>query len=232
MAILLLAASSVAARPGPKLGPIEGHLRVGRGEETSTNWSGYAAYGQTFTAVQGGWTQPAASCSLKGRQVSLAAFWVGLDGYLNKTVEQTGTEADCEGSRPVYYAWYELYPQKLFVIPKPVEPGDVLRAKVTQSTLELEDKTAGWTSTEEFLPASLEFSSAEWIAEAPFTRLTNFGSVHFSGASASVGKTTGSISAWENDSITLVGGRGRHTTTLAEPGGLEEEGSSFSISQP
>jgi hypothetical protein len=233
VALLVAAAPAAARHRGPsRLGPIEGRLHMGRKEERSTNWSGYAAYGQTFTEAQGSWIQPEAHCALKGRQFALAAFWVGLDGYNNRTVEQTGTEADCEGTRPVYYAWYELYPERPFLIEEPVEPGDVLHAKVTQGTLELEDETAGWTFTEEFPTAKLEFSSAEWIAEAPFSRFTDFGSVHFSGASASTSKDTGSISDWEEDSVTLVSGRGRHATVLAEPGALEAGGSAFTITQP
>jgi Peptidase A4 family len=214
------------------LGPIEGRLRIDRKEAQSTNWSGYAAYGQTFTEVRGSWVQPAAQCVLKGRQFALAAFWVGLDGYRNRTVEQTGTEADCEGTRPIYYAWYELYPERVFVIDEPVDPGDVLHARVTQGTLELEDETAGWTSTEEFPTVGLEFSSAEWIAEAPFSRFADFGSVQFSGASASTAEATGSISDWEEDAITLVSGHGRRATVLAKPGALEAGGSAFTITQP
>jgi Peptidase A4 family len=85
-----------------------------------------------------------------------------------------------------------------------VKPGDVLHARVTQGTLELEDETAGWSATEEFPTAGLEFSSAEWIAEAPFSRFTDVGSVHFGGASAST----------------------------AEASALEAGGSAFTITQP
>jgi hypothetical protein len=231
---LLVAAAPAAAghRGAPRLGPIEGRLHVGRKEEQSTNWSGYAAYGQTFTEAQGSWVQPTAHCALKGRQLALAAFWVGLDGYGNRTVEQTGTEADCEGTRPIYYAWFELYPERPFVIEEPVEPGDELHAKVTQGTLELEDRTQGWTSTEEFPTAKLEFSSAEWIAEAPFSRFTDFESVAFSGASASTAEATGPIGSWENDSVTLVSSHGRRATALAEPGPFEADGSAFTVAQP
>ncbi|MGE5335988.1 MAG: G1 family glutamic endopeptidase [Nitrososphaerota archaeon] len=233
VALLVAAAPAAAGHRGPRrLGPVEGRLHIGRKEESSTNWSGYAAYGQTFTEARGSWVQPAANCTLKGRQFALAAFWIGLDGYGNKTVEQTGTEADCEGTEPIYYAWYELYPERLFLIEEPVEPGDVLNAVVTQGTLELEDETAGWTATEKFPTAGLEFSSAEWIAEAPFRRFTDFGSVHFSGASASTSEATGAISAWEYDSVTLVSGHGRHSSVLAEPGALEAGGSAFTITQP
>jgi Peptidase A4 family len=232
--LLVSAAPAAAVQGGPRrLGPIEGRLHTGQAEEQSTNWSGYAAYGETFTEVQGSWVQPEAACSgMKGHQSALAAFWVGLDGYGNRTVEQTGTEADCEGMEPIYYAWYELYPERLFVIEEEVNPGDVLHARVAQGTLSLEDQTAGWTATEEFPTTGLEFSSAEWIAEAPFNGLTDFGAVGFTDATASTAETTGPIGAWENDDITLVANNGRHAAALAEPGPLELGGSAFTIAQP
>lgn len=176
--------------------------------------------------------QPAASCSLKGRQVALAAFWVGLDGYNDKTVEQTGTEADCEGKTPVYYAWYELYPERLFLIEGDVEPGDEIHAEVTQTKLRLQDATQGWTAEETYSPGTLEFASAEWIAEAPFSRFTSFGSVDFTEAFASDATGELSVEEWAPnlDSIDLVSGHGRKSKTLAEPVGLS--GSSFSIAQP
>jgi hypothetical protein len=112
--------------------PLEGHVRRGLGASESTNWSGYAAYGTSFTAVRGDWVQPRATADRPARGYTLAAFWVGLDGYQDNTVEQTGTEADCEGATPVYYAWWELYPKALVTFGAPVRPGDRMRAEVTQ----------------------------------------------------------------------------------------------------
>lgn len=233
VALLMVPPAAVARGRAHRLGAIEGRLGTGRAEEQSTNWSGYAAYGQTFTEAQGSWVQPAADCmGLKGHQSALAAFWIGLDGYGNRTVEQTGTEADCEGIEPIYYAWYELYPERLFVVEEQVSPGDVLHARVTQGTLELEDRTAGWAVTEEFPTTGLEFSSAEWIAEAPFNRLTAFGGVQFTEATASTATSTGPIGAWGSDDITLVENNGRHAAALAQPGALEADGSAFTIAQP
>ena len=45
--------------------------------DVSSNWSGYAVSGQTFSSVSGSWTQPAATCTSGS---SSAAFWVGLGG--------------------------------------------------------------------------------------------------------------------------------------------------------
>jgi hypothetical protein len=237
LGLLLAASPAAASRPSQAAAaPLEGHVRRELGSSQSTNWSGYAAHGAPFASVQGDWVQPEASCeSARQHRYALAAFWVGLDGYEDNTVEQTGTEADCEGPTPVYYAWWELYPKAPAVIEEPVRPLDVMHAEVSQDELLLEDLTAGWTVSESFLPGSLAFSSAEWIAEAPAKNtLTDFGSVHFSSASASDEALAGGAiesKAWSDDAITLVGGSHAHPTAVATPGALEEEARAFTIEE-
>lgn len=232
---MMLAASPAIASPGAAAkGPLEGHRRRGLGSSESTNWSGYAAYGTTFESARGSWVQPEAHCgSVAKHHYAIAAFWVGLDGYNDNTVEQTGTEADCEGAKPIYRAWWELYPKSSVLLGGTVRPGDQMHVRVTQDELVLEDITRAWKSKEGFLPGSLAFSSAEWIAEAPAKNaLTNFGSVSFSGAAASSkALSEGPIEsgAWSDDAITLVGGS--HSTALAMPGPLQEAGRAFTISQ-
>jgi hypothetical protein len=180
--------------------------------------------------------QPKANCASASRHgFTLAAFWVGLDGYEDNTVEQTGTEADCNGQTPVYDVWWELYPKLPVTIKEPVAAGDQMHAEVTEDELVLEDSTAKWTFRQSFLPGSLAFSSAEWIAEAPAKNaLSDFGSVHFSAASASSEALSGGkieSGAWSDDEITLIGGSPRRPTVLATPGALEEGASAFTIQQ-
>jgi hypothetical protein len=236
VAALLPCASALAALPaaGVAASPVEGRLHAGRGTAFSTNWSGYAAYGTTFESASGSWTQPPANCeTVAPHQYAIAAFWVGLDGWESNTVEQTGTESDCSGNKAVYRAWYELYPERGFLLGGKVEAGDALHVEVTQGTLTLADSTQGWVAEEHFLPGSLAFSSADWIAEAPAkNHLTPFGSVHFEHAAASTGGVkSGPIDskAWSNDAVTLVGNR---NSLLAEPGALESGGTAFTIGTP
>lgn len=163
---------------------------------SSSNWAGYAATGASgsFTSVSASWTQPTATCTA-GSQY--AAFWVGLDGYTSKTVEQIGTEADCSGPTPAYYAWYEVYPGAGVNFTNPVSPGDKFTGTVTSQgsgkfQLVLKDTTQGWTQTINATGAGADLSSAEAIAEAPsgtsgsasVLPLTNFGSVGFTGVTA------------------------------------------------
>jgi Peptidase A4 family len=77
---------------------------LSRVHSTSSNWSGYSAFKSRvkFTDVKGDWIQPAATCT---SERTYSSFWVGIDGYNSNTVEQTGTDADCNNGSPVYYAW-------------------------------------------------------------------------------------------------------------------------------
>src|SRR5262249_18344405 len=66
-----------AAKVGQQRGPISGRMRTAAGAVTSTNWSGYAAHGATFSDVNGSWQQPSADCtSAPKNTVALSAFWV------------------------------------------------------------------------------------------------------------------------------------------------------------
>jgi hypothetical protein len=165
---------------------------------SSSNWAGYAATGASgsFTSVSASWTQPTASC-VAGSQYG--AFWVGLDGYASKTVEQIGTEADCTGPTPKYYAWYEVYPGTGVNFTNPVSAGDTFTGTVTSQgdgkfQLVLKDTTQNWTQTINATEAGADLASAEAIVEAPSSTsgsgdssvlpLTNFGSVGFTGVTA------------------------------------------------
>jgi len=136
---------------------------------TSTNWSGYAATGSTYTSVASSWTESTGTCK-SGDQYS--SFWVGLDGYNSNSVEQTGTDTDCAGRTPQYYAWYEMYPAGSVEINDTVKPGDKISASVTFSgtssfTLKIADSTRGWTfSTTKKLSGAARSSAVRWIASA------------------------------------------------------------------
>jgi hypothetical protein len=207
----------------------------------STNWSGYAVNGGgPFTTVVSSWVQPAVKCS-GGNQY--AAFWDGLDGYSDSTVEQTGSIGYCTGSRhsrtytPAYYAWYEMYPAAMVEFSNPVKPGDGMTASVTGSssgsfTLVLHDATQNWTQTVNATLANPGLSSAEVIAEAPSSNfgvlpLADFGTLTFTGALVN-GKAMASYPASQLTEITMESKSG---ALEAQPGpitGTSSAGSSFS----
>jgi hypothetical protein len=158
------------------------------GTVVSGDWSGYAVTGGTgsITSALGSWIVPTATCGTGTERNTGTSDWVGIDGYTSKTVEQTGTDSDCDSGKPKYYAWYELFPKPGITITTiTVHPGDVMSASVTYSTASAKftitttDKTTGASFTISKAVAGAKRNSAEWIAEANATDLTNFGTVSF-----------------------------------------------------
>jgi hypothetical protein len=222
-------------------GPVNGRTFSSKtGQAESTNWSGYAGTTGTYTSVSATWTEPKGICT-SGDQY--AAFWVGLDGYSSSTVEQTGTEVDCDGRTAEYYAWYEAYPaasNEYNPTTYPVKAGDVFNASVVYNstnnnfvlTLTDTSETPNWTATTTVAVAKALRSSAEVIAEAPcctafggILPLTDFGTVNFS--NAMVTPTSGTSEAIGSapglTAITMVDNFGREdkdTVSALTPSGV------------
>ncbi len=226
-------------------------------QQDDSNWAGYvvassATTNTSFSAVSGSWTQPAADCSVGSPSDS--AFWVGLGGYSGDSLEQTGTAADCSATgQASYYVWYELVPAAQVQVNMTVQPGDRLSAHVAVSgdtvTVSISDSTRHTSFSKQLQMSDPNLSSAEWIAEAPsrcvssssqdchILSLADFGSVTFTGASASAAGRTGSITSGLGpvSALTLEAnpGYGRIYATAAQadasPGALSGNGSSFTV---
>ena len=212
----------------------------------SVNWAGYVAGGNSFSDVRATWTQPEVRCvDVKGRRVSSSSgFWIGLGGasFSSAGLEQTGTAADCAGGTPHYDAWFEILPAPETPVLLGVHPGDSIFAEVSVAdgvaAFTLKNLTTGATFTRQAPIRFPAVDSAEWIAEAPSAcrfdgscrtlPLSHFGSILFSGASATAGAHTGTISdrAWTSDAVRLVARTGDFS---ARPSGLSTDGSSFSV---
>jgi hypothetical protein len=206
----------------------------GQSKVSSTNWSGYADTGSSFSKVSASWTEPSASC---GFSTQLAAFWVGIDGYSSDSVEQDGTLIECYLGTAYQYTWWEMYPTNdIQVVGETLAPGDAITSTVTRSgtnyTLTVTDSTHSANSfTETESCSSCANSSAEWIAEAPSGStgvypLADFKSWTASNASVTEGSTSGVISSFTDDEITMIDSAGR---TKALPGSLNSSGNSFSV---
>jgi Peptidase A4 family len=218
---------------------VAGHAFKIRGQSQveSSNWSGYAddnTTGATYSSVSGSWTEPAVSCT---SQESLAAFWVGIDGYNSDSVEQDGTLAECYGGAAYYYTWWEMYPSNdVQVVGETLNPGDSITASVVQNgssyTLDVTDATNSGDSFSTTQSCSdCANSSAEWIAEAPtgssgVEPLSDFGSWTLNNATVSSGSTAGTISSFPDDEITMVDSSGN---TEAQPGSLNGSGNAFTV---
>ena len=195
---------------------------------SSTNWAGYAddnTKGNTYSTVTGKWSEPSVTCT---SATSLAAFWVGIDGYTSASVEQDGTLAECYLGAAYYFSWWEMYPSNAIqVVGESVAAGDRITASVVKSgssyTLKVTDSTHSANSfTTTQTCSSCADTSAEWIAEAPsgssgVEPLSNFHSWTESSATVKSGSTTGVISTFPDDEITMINSSG---ATKAKTGPL------------
>jgi hypothetical protein len=206
----------------------------------SDNWSGYALVGSKFTEARGSWIVPSVDCSVI--ENSSVSFWVGIDGWTNATVEQTGTDSDCNDGQPSYYAWYEFAPKSGVTITSvPVSPGDVMSGKIVYEdpvfVVTLTDNTTGASYSTTASVPSAERASAEWITELNGYNLSNFDAVRF-------GKdfTKAPRSNWAVDETTsgTIGDFGKRVQAsvivagkkkdLAVPSFLSTDGTSFTVS--
>jgi len=218
--VLVIAAAISATAGGATPSMRHGRVHM-RTNSTSTNWSGYAVTGGRYTKVSSSWKVPSVTCSA----TAYSSFWVGLDGDTSGTVEQTGTDSDCSGSTPRYYAWYEMYPKFPVNYSDVVRAGDTMSASVTTDgsgrfTLTITNTTRGWTEVAHARLKSAKLASAEVIAEAPSSSggvlpLANFGTVNFS--SAAVNGSTLTSSTPGLDAITMVTSSG---TVKAQPSSI------------
>ena len=228
------------------------HIRNRNG--TSSNWSGYAVetslvspQRNSVSDVQGRWIVPKISSSSSPDTYSV--FRLGIDGDDNNTVEQIGTEQDWTADGQQNYAWFEMYPHVGYVIEGfPVNVGDQIAAEVkyvSGGTFAL--SITNLTQNQGYVvPMSLtrlknaQRSSAEWIAEAPYSGgvlpLADFGTGYFSDCRATLNGVTGPVDnapSWQYEAITMDVAKGG--TIKAQPSGLDDSGkganrtSSFSV---
>ena len=168
---------------------------------------------------------------------SLAVFWVGIDGYSSDSVEQDGTLIECYRGRSYQYTWWEMYPTNAIqVVGETAAAGDAITATVTRSgtsyALTVTDATHSadsFTTTQSC--SSCANSSAEWIAEAPsgsggVEPLAHFSSWTAANASVTEGTTSGVISSFTDDELTMINSSG---ATKALPGALNSSGNGFGV---
>jgi hypothetical protein len=217
-------------------------LTSGQTLAPSSNWAGYADTACStcaFRFVSTQFTVPSINCAVgatSGKRS--AAFWDGLDGYADSTVEQVGVDATCQGSTPEYLGWYEMFPlgPVAFSITG-FGPGDAVSVNVYfnatthQYQLTFDDITqgTGFVASQSCPSGSTcGNSSAEVIAEAPFSGgivpLADFGNVFNSGATVTARNGTrgnlGSGYLWSSNEIDMIDG----SNVLAEPGALSNTG--------
>jgi Tfp pilus assembly protein PilW len=193
----------------------------------SSNWSGYAVTGSVYTAVTGAWTVPTVTAS---RRASYSASWIGIDGFNNSDLIQTGTEQDATSGGTHYYAWWEILPAaETQITTFAVHPGDHMTASITKGT-------SGWTITISDASDRGTFSivksysgpgtSAEWIEEAPtvggrVATLASYGETTFDPGTAN-GANPGLVAA---DGGVMIQGRAQVST----PSGPDSDSDGFNM---
>jgi len=214
----------------------------------NTIWAGYAVTGSDFTYVQGSWIVSAVNCSKTPNTDS--SEWVGIDGWTSNTVEQIGTDADCNGKTPSYYVWYEFYPEATIVIDKvSIAAGNKFSASVTYDGKEYYTVAITNDSTGQSFSKKVKFTgadgsgvplrnSAEWIMEMDGFRLSDFGVDSFGkdyteliNDEATDSSASGVINDFGSDvqeSITTTNGSSSGKVT-ARPSALASDGASFTV---
>ena len=211
------------------------HHVSGLTQVQSSNWSGYADTGSSFSKVTASWTEPSATCS--SRTESLAAFWVGIDGYSSSSVEQDGTLIECYRRVAYQYTWWEMYPTNAIqVVGSTLAAGDSITASVVRSgtsyTLAVTDSSHSANSfTTTQTCSSCANTSAEWIAEAPSGSsgvypLAQFSTWTDANSTVTQGTTAGVISYFTDDEIAMVDSGG---AVKAQPGALNSGGNGFAV---
>ncbi len=163
--------------------PANGHGL--RNTWAASNWSGYAETGSGFAGVTGTWTVPSVASSASA---TYSSAWIGVDGFNNSSLIQTGTEEDYYSGAAHYNAWWEILPASETALPSGdvVKAGDSMKASIYETStvtggtthghsrtgsqhvwvITIADATQGWsfTTNQAYNGAG---SSAEWVMEAP-----------------------------------------------------------------
>lgn len=208
----------------------------------SSTWVGVGGFSGN-TVIQIGTEQDCLTGTTYGEARYHGLNDIIIDDSLSDKPINNGRPGGGGGSRssckPVYYAWWEFYPQNAEqqIAGFTVSPGDVMTASVIQKsvnsdgtqtwTLTISDGTKIWSQDEttNFVP---DQASAEAIIERPalctrfsckLTNLANFGTISYTVVSANGANFDSSA-----NSITMVNNRG---FVMAQPSQISS--GSFSV---
>jgi hypothetical protein len=233
------APAPVSTNPAPQPVAVTTAPALVQPKKTSShNWAGYAVIADpgSVSDVKGSWVVPAVS-SPTGSD-GFSAFWVGIDGFGSRTVEQIGTESDYLSGSPQYYAWFEMYPDYPHIVQISVSPGDQISAEVKYAgggvfTLSISDLTTGQSFQINTVASGADRSSAEWIAEAPYDGgvlpLADFSKAYF--GPGNYVTMNGVTSPLGTVSLLYQITMGSPRNVLAQTSPLSSDGLSFSVQQ-
>src|SRR5579875_2765446 len=224
------AAARRVIRPEANRGSVPAKAAVSNFGWESTNWSGYAVTGQGINAVSANWTVPTVQASSKAEY---SASWVGVDGYNDQDLIQTGTGQDTANGATQYYAWWEVLPAaETTITTMTVAPGNAMSSSVVEVAagswrITLKDHTTGVTFTKT-VGYNGPGTSAEWIEEAPTVNgkqatIADFNHVQFTNGTVD----SAPVHLTSNEGGALVSQSGQ---IEAEPTAPDSSGSGFTDS--
>lgn len=216
----------------------------------SSNWAGYAVVSSNDSVHNASMSMIIPTTDTSGN--SYAAFWVGIDGYNDQTVEQTGILAEPSGhghnSQTIYCVWYEFYPSAPVYASFTASAGDYVYANVTYdggssfSTFISVTTSSGnlvGTFSGHVSVKGARDDSAEWITEAPASStgilpLANFGTVDYghdyTGIKltnyATIGGHFATMGSFSLTGIIMVNQQGQSEAT---PSAISSDGTSFTV---
>src|SRR5579864_7007740 len=230
--------SGSGSNPGVTSPPQPRPFPLPDNQNTSHNWSGYAATGGTYTEVTGTWTVPQFTADGPS---GIDAAWVGIGGVRSRDLIQAGTQQTVSGSGSTQYeAWIEMLPRASRPVRLAVHAGDSVTVDIAEQApdqwlIGFTNNTTGQTydTTQTYTSSH---SSAEWVEEAPSAAgraggvlpLDNFGTIQFSSGSAVKNGQTVDIADSGARAITMVGSNDQ---ALAVPSALSSDGASFTVSR-
>jgi hypothetical protein len=164
------------------------------------------------------------------RGSTYSSSWVGIDGFSNNNLIQTGTEQDYVNGRARYSAWWEILPAPETVIPGlTVSAGDHMSASISSGatwTITITDTTTGASFTTQ-QAYSGPGTSAEWIEEAPVVgghvaTLANYGGTTFD---------PGTINGTSNPQLVAADGGVmiQHRAQVSTPSGPDGDADGFAM---
>ena len=188
-----------------------------------------------MSSVSASWTVPEINPSENN---TFSGVWIGIGGYGEDTLIQTGTEQEYIDGKFVYYAWYELLPDYLVRISNiHVRAGDTITASislVSKNTntwsIEIADVTQGQRFKQTFAYNSSRLS-AEWVVERPkvngtISALADFGNVTFTECKATIDGNIGAISNFSYVQLVMHD----EELQLMTVSPLNDDGKSFTVS--
>lgn len=199
-------------------------------DEESTNWAGAVIVDTDITYAVGTFTVPQPSVPSGGDSGTeyCGAAWVGIDGDTCQSgLIQTGVFWCVQDGSYSYEAWYEWIPAASIAYSDiSVNAGDVITVSVTMTsstsgTTNFENTSNGQSASHTFsgqTSGTLCGTNAEWIVEdfesgSSLVPFADFGTVTFTGASATVGGNTVTPGSDSAQNLYINQGSGTLTST-------------------